>query len=438
MGEKKINNKKYGLFAATIFGVNSMIGSGIFLLPASLYNNMGPSSILTVFIDILIVLLFAFCFADASGYISKNGGAYQYAKLAFGNFVGFNVGFLGWITSIIGWSAMAMGFAELMISLLPNLNEVVNIRVIIATCLIVTLVIINNFGSGISNYLSSTITIAKLIPLVGFSVVSLFFIHYGLQLRNFSPFFQLKTDNSFISSLNNNALLLFYGFLGFETLPIIAGQVKQPQKNIPKAVIMSTFIVAIIYFLIILGTIAILGNDTNGGAPVQRAFTKMIGPAGGLIISIGALISVGGLNMSAAISIPPIAQSLVKDSLLPKKLGTVNRWDSPYLCALLSSSLAIGLVLSGSFEQLVTLGVLMFFVQYIPTALAVIVFKRRSTINKEDNVFSLPFGSLIPILAVASSFWILSSATLVNILFLIGSLLVASLLYYCNYTVKKK
>lgn len=432
MSEKKELSKKqkYGAFAAIIFGVNSMIGSGIFLLPEQLYVNLGPASIVTIFIDVIVVLLFAFCFADVAGYVDKNGGAYQYAKLAFGKFVGFDVGFLGWVSCVIGWSAMAMGFSELAIALFPNLESVANVRVIIAITLIISLSILNNFGNNISKYIGTTVTLAKLIPLISFSVAALFFIKYGLDHGSFTPFVQAPKGTSFISGLNSNALILFYGFIGFETLPIIAGEVKDPKKNVPKAVILSTLIVSAIYFLIIFGTIAMLGNKTVGGAPVQRAFTMMVGPIGGLIVSVGAIISVGGLNNVSAVSIPRMIQTLSNDSLMPKQIAKENRWGSPYIASIITAVFACLLVLSGTFETLVGLSVLMFFVQYIPTALASIYLRKSGRLEKVAGSFSLPFGNVIPVLAILTSFWILSSTTLPNILFLVSSIIVASVIYY--------
>lgn len=428
-----MDNKKtkYGILAATMFGISSMIGSGIFLLPARLYVNLGPASILTVFIDIVIVLLFAFCFAEAAGYVdNKNGGAYQYSKLAFGELAGYSVGFLGWVSCVIGWSAMAMGFSELFLALFPNLVEITSIKSIIAVILIVSLSIVNNFGNRISKYIGSTIYIAKLIPLITFSIATIFFIKYGIVEGNFTPFIQLPENTSIIEGLTTNALILFYGFIGFETLPIIANEVYDSQKNLPKAVILSTLIVSGVYFLIILGTIAMLGTNTASTNPVQQAFSMMIGPIGGLIVSIGAIISVGGLNNISAVSIPRMAQTLADDGLLPKKMSLINKWESPYFSAIITAIIACSLVITGSFEKLVGLTVLMFFVQYIPTAFAVVKFKTNPTFKKIQEGFNLPFGITIPVLAIIFSFLILASSAIKDIIFLICAVILSIILYF--------
>ncbi|EEL2954825.1 amino acid permease [Salmonella enterica] len=100
-----INNTsaKFGLIGAVIYGVNSIIGSGIFLLPGELYKLTGPASIIMILIDVFVVLCFALCFAECSKYFDKNGGAYQYAKYSMGELAGFNIGILGWLTNVIGW-----------------------------------------------------------------------------------------------------------------------------------------------------------------------------------------------------------------------------------------------------------------------------------------------------------------------------------------------
>ncbi|MGL4390344.1 MAG: APC family permease, partial [Carnobacterium maltaromaticum] len=151
-------NAKFSLGGATLYGINAVVGSGIFLLPRTIYMDLGPASLLAMLFDAVLVLLLAVCFAEVSCYFDKNGGAFQYSKSAFGDFFGFIVGLLGWFVTIIAWSAMASGFAKLLIMAFPALT---GMNTIISIALVITLSIINSTGLKTSKIFTVTITIAK-------------------------------------------------------------------------------------------------------------------------------------------------------------------------------------------------------------------------------------------------------------------------------------
>ncbi|MGJ8731172.1 APC family permease [Listeria aquatica] len=429
MATQTSNEKsKFSLSGATLYGINAVIGSGIFLLPRTIYEGLGPASLIAMLVDVLLVLLLALCFAEVAGYFDKNGGAFQYSKAAFGDFVGFNVGVLGWAVTVIAWGAMAAGFARLFVALVPSFKP---FEMWIAVILIILLSVINSFGVKTSKIFTITITIAKLIPIVAFVVIAIFFIKGGINAGNFTPFVQLEPGKNFLQGMSSSALVVFYAFIGFEALPVVAGEMRNPKKNVPKAIIMSIIIVSLLYFLIIAGTIAQLGNGIlSTDTPVQDAFTKIIGPVGGFIITIGALISVGGLNTGDSMMIPRYACSIAEDGLLPKAFAKKNKHEAPIFSIVVSGILAVLLVMSGSFEQLAQLSVLMRFIQYIPTALSVIALRKKGL---EDPGFKMRFGPFIAVLSVIVSLWIMSSSSLINIIFTMGAICITSILYFVMY-----
>ena len=133
-------NAKFSLGGATLYGINAVIGSGIFLLPRTIYQDLGPASLVAMLLDAVLVLMLAVCFAEVAGYFNKNGGAFQYSKTAFGDFIGFNVGVLGWFVTIIAWAAMAAGFAKLLIQTFPALEGK---NTLISICLVIFLSLIH-------------------------------------------------------------------------------------------------------------------------------------------------------------------------------------------------------------------------------------------------------------------------------------------------------
>ncbi|GEQ49642.1 APC family permease [Tetragenococcus koreensis] len=423
---KVAENAKFGLGGAVLYGINAVVGSGIFLLPKDIYMDLGPFSLIAMLVDVLLVMLLAVCFAEVSGYFDKNGGAFQYSKTAFGNLVGFNVGLLGWFVTIAAWAAMAAGFSRLLIQTFPSLE---GRNVLISVLLVLALSVINTTGIKTSKIFTITITIAKLVPIIAFTLVAVFFVKHGIDVGNFTPFVQLNPDMSMSQAMASTSLTVFYAFIGFEAMPIVAGEMRNPKKNVPKAIVSSISIVSLLYFLIIGGTIAMLGTGIlQSNAPVQDAFVQMVGPAGKWIISIGALISILGLNMGDSLMIPRYGASISDEGLLPKVIAKQNSKGAPYVAIITSAVITIALLFSGSFEQLAELSVVFRFIQYIPTALAVIWLRKKDMPNIPS--FKVPFGPVIPIIAVIVSIWMVAAADLTNLIAGAIGIVVATVMYF--------
>ncbi|MGT2887601.1 APC family permease [Streptococcus didelphis] len=437
MDSEKISAKereeaKFSLGAATLYGINAVIGSGIFLLPQDIYKGLGPASIAVLLGTAILTIMLAVCFAEVSGYFGKNGGAFQYSKRAFGDYIGFNVGFLGWTVTIFAWAAMAAGFAKMFIITFPSF-EGQNIPLSIG--LVILLSLMNIAGLKTSKIFTITATIAKLIPIVAFSLCTLFFIKNGLP--NFRPFLQLEPGTNLLGAISNTAVYIFYGFIGFETLSIVAGEMRDPEKNVPRAILGSISVVSILYMLIIGGTIAMLGSTImTSNAPVQDAFVKMIGPAGAWMVSIGALISITGLNMGESIMVPRYGAAIADEGLLPAAIAKKNKNGAPLVAIFISSAIAIILLLTGSFRDLATFSVVFRFFQYIPTALAVM--KLRKDQPDAKLIFRVPFGPLIPILAVIVSLLMIWGENPMNFVYGLIGVVISSAVYFIMKGLNKK
>ncbi|MCZ0718001.1 APC family permease [Aerococcus kribbianus] len=422
---------KFSLSGATLYGINAVIGSGIFLLPRTIYQDLGPASLVAMAITAILVLLLAICFAEVAGYFDKNGGAYQYTKEAFGDYFAFVVGVLGWFVMILAWAAMAVGFSSLLVTAIPALD---GWNKVISSLLIVGFSVMNLFGIKTSKIFTVTVTIAKLIPIIAFASLSIFFLKGGFDNGSFTPFVQLNPELTLSGAMASTALTVFYAFIGFETLPNVAGEMQNAKQNVPKAIISANSIVAVIYILIIAGTIAMLGRGIlESDAPVHDAFRMMVGPIGFWTISIGAVVSVFGLNMGESIMVPRFGAAIAQDGLLPKKLGELNKNGAPVVAIIFTGILTILLIMSGSFESLAELSVVFRFFQYIPTAIAVLILRKKVAkggSGLEKPSFKVPGGAVIPIIAVIVSIWMVLAANPMNLVFAAIGFVVASVLYF--------
>lgn len=381
---------KFGLWSIVLLGINGIIGTGIFLLPNRAYALMGPSSLLILLFDAFLAGCLALCFAEVAGFFSRNGGPYLYAKAAFGDFVGYEVGVLKLVVTIIAWAAMAVGFATALGAAFPFFAGD-TMKNLIAAVLIGGLTIMNIAGVKISKILNNIMTISKLVPLCVFIAVGLFFVNGS----NFTPFVPTHmADGAFA----NAAITMFFAYTGFEAIAVAAEDFKDPKKDLPRGIILTMIIVTIIYMLVVGISIGILGPDLAvDKAPIQTAFGRAVGPVGAYFILIGTLFSMGGINLAESFIAPRACTSLAEDGMLPAFLNRRTSWGTPWASSVVVAILSILLAWSGSFTTLAAISAVSRFTQYLPTVLSVIVFRRKW--KDRERTYKIPGGIFVPVVA---------------------------------------
>lgn len=420
---------KFGFCSIVLLGINGIVGIGIFLLPNKAYSIIGSASLGVLLFDAVIAGCIALCFAEAASLFTRNGGPYLYAKHALGDFWAFEVGVLKWIVTVIAWAAMAVGFATALGAAVPALSGDFA-KDVISFILIVGLTIVNIFGVNVSKFVNNLITISKLVPLALFIAIGIFFINGA----NFTPVFpqDIYVDGSFAQA----AVLLFFAYTGFEVIAIAAEDMKNPKKNLPRAIIMCMLLVSVLYMAILAVSIGVLGTDlANTKAPVQDAFNVIVGPIGMYIVLVGTLISMGGINFAEAYYAPRVATSMAEDGMLPNALAKRNRYNAPYVAAIVTAIASVLLAWSGSFTTLAAISAVSRFTQYLPTCLAVIIFRRKWA--DKARSYTIPGGYLIPVIAIGTSLWMLAQAQTNQLLWGLGGCIVILPFYY-SYWKKKK
>lgn len=418
---------KFGLWSIVLLGINSIIGTGIFLLPNRAYALMGPSSLLILLFDAFLAGCLALCFAEVAGFFSRNGGPYLYAKAAFGDFVGYEVGVLRLVVTIIAWAAMAVGFATALGAAFPFFAGD-TMKNLIAAVLIGGLTIMNIAGVKISKILNNLMTISKLVPLCVFIAVGLFFVNGS----NFTPFVPTHmADGAFA----NAAITMFFAYTGFEAIAVAAEDFKDPKKDLPRGIILTMIIVTIIYMLVVGISIGILGPDLAvDKAPIQTAFGRAVGPVGAYFILLGTLFSMGGINLAESFIAPRACTSLAEDGMLPAFLNRRTSWGTPWASSVVVAILSILLAWSGSFTTLAAISAVSRFTQYLPTVLSVIVFRRKW--KDRERTYKIPGGIFVPVVAFLTSLWMLSNAKPMQLVWGLGGILVIAP-YYLVYKKKK-
>ncbi len=429
------NKSKLGLFSIVLLGINSIIGSGIFGLPGKAYKLMGPASILVIIFCMILSVLIALCFAEAGSWFKVNGGPYIYAKEAFGDFIGFEVGFMKYVLCIIAWGAMATFFADAVGRVLPFAAAGIG-KGIVTSAMLIALAIMNIMGVNATKIVNNVVTIGKLLPLILFIALGIFFVNGA----NFTPFTIIPEGSTYTGSFMEAAIILFYAYTGFESLPTAAGDMENPEKNIPKAIILVMMLVSLVYVLVMVISTGVLGAElASSTMPVEDAMAKMFGGFGKSIIIAGTIVSVGGINMASSFHTPRAGVALAEQGILPKFFAKRNENGAPYIAVIVSCVLALFIALSGSFMFLLKVSVITRFIQYIPTCISVLVFRKKYA--DRESTFRIPFGPVVPVLATVLSFYLLYRAGIAEpnkIVWGLGGLVIGAFAYFIMKSINKE
>jgi len=383
-----------------------VIGSGVYLLPAAAAALLGPASLWAVLLAGFAVLLLVLCFAEAGSHFDEPGSAYVYTREAFGDFVGFEVGWMTWLARIASVASLSNGFAQALTFLWPDAGAGVP-RVLVLTLSLGLFVWVNVVGVQYGARVAVGLTIAKILPL-------LFFVAIGFWAIDWSLVTPMSAPGT--GGLAEAATLLLFAYAGFENTAAAAGEFRDPKRDVPFALLTMILVVTLLYTLVqlvALGTLPDLATRQEG-APLADSAALLVGAWAGLIMTVGAVISIEGNVGSSLLNGPRYLYALAKDGYGPALLARVHpRYRTPAPAIVTQGGLALALALSGSFTQLAMLSIVARLATYIGTAAAVPVLRRR--LGMKPGAFVVPGGPVIPVLALLLCLAFLASATADNL-----------------------
>ncbi|MFQ5963035.1 MAG: APC family permease [Candidatus Scalinduaceae bacterium] len=412
------------LFDVVCLGINGTVGVGIFLLPGQIAALVGPGAILIYLFCGLLCLAIALCFAEMGGIYQQTGGAYLYARDAFGPLIGFMVGWMIWLSAIIGWATMANGLLLYLRYFSPSLSEGWLAEIIIVV-LILGLSILNFFGVKIGARTINFFTISKLIPIFIFVTWGLFHI----KASSLGPIFTLDVQN-----IGEAIVIALFAYTGFEHMSVPAGEMKKPRKDIPIAFFLIILGVTLIYTLVQTVATGTFPGLAQSEKPLADAASSFLGSTGGILIAIGALLAIAGVNSGIALTGPRNLYALSIDGFLPKMFSKIHpKFHTPYIAISVNAFLTLVLSLTGTFKHLVIASVLVSLLQYIPTCLAVIVLRRKRP--NAPRSYTIPGRYIIPCLGLLTCFWLLFQVKLIVIIMTFAGIILSLPFYFLR---KKK
>src|SRR5688500_10447172 len=331
--------RELGKWDLTAIGVNQVIGSAIFFLPSQVAVQIGAWSPIAFLAIGGASLLVALCFAEVGSRFERTGGPYLYTRAAFGRFVGFEVGWMQWVTrvtsqaSIVNAIALALGFYS------PAFTSGAG-RALTITVITLVLGWINLRGIRLSAFTINLFTVAKLLPLTFFIVVGLWFI----DVTRVVP-----AGDVSLPQLSAAALLLIFAFGGYDVIGVPAGEAANPRAHLPFAFVATIIAVTAIMTLAQVVAIGTLPNLTASKTPLADASSLFAGATGALLMSAGAVVSMTGNNLGAVLTGSRMLFALAENQELPRFFMKIHpEYRTPSNAVIFTTLVALMLALSGS------------------------------------------------------------------------------------------
>lgn len=383
---------------------NDVIGSGVYLLPAAAALSLGAASVWAVLAAGALVLMLVLCFAEAGSMFDKPGGAYVYTREAFGDFVGFEVGWMTWIARLTSTASLSAGCAQAVTGVWSGAADGAG-RSLTIILVLLALTTINVAGVKHGARAAVVLVVSKILPLLLLIGVGVFAIHWDRVFPVPMPT---------LEGLGNAGLLLLFAYAGFENTAAAASEFKNPRRDVPFALIVMIMGVTILYTLIQLVALGVVPDLGTRETPLADAAAMFFGGFGAWLLTVGAVLSIFGTTNNTVLSGARYLYALGERRQLPGVFAGVHpRFRTPYVALITQSAIALPLALSGTFAELAALSVIARMVTYIGTAAAIPVLRRK--IPATDRTIRLPGGPAIPILALVVCVAFLTTATMRNL-----------------------
>ena len=393
--------KSLGLAAAFSTVVGVVIGSGVFFKPQAIYTatNGAPGlGILAWILGGLITIAGGLTATEVSAAIPKTGGMMIYIEEIYGKRYGF---LTGWMQTVLFFpgtiAAVAVIFAQQASELLGSTSNNMKMVLPIAIGIILLTALLNTIGSSFGGSIQTVATLGKLVPLV---LIIIFGFTKGNSTSILTP--MVGEGVNPVTTLGQVLIATLFAYDGWINVGAIAGEMKDPGKDLPKAIVGGLSLVMAVYLAINVAYlwVAPASSLANVTSPASLVATKLFGPIGGKLISAGILISVFGTLNGYLLTGPRVVYALTKEKLLPGSniLSKVNKGGSPYNSILLISILACIYALTGQFNLLSDLTIFAVWVFYVLTFIGVIILRK----TKPDlyRPYKVPGYPVIPIIAI--------------------------------------
>jgi len=409
-----------GIAGAAILVLNSIIGAGIFALPATVSARAGALSPWLFLVVGLLVITIVLTFAELASYFKESGGPVLFTTTAFGPLVGFSTGWILFISRMTAFAANTTVMALYLGAVWPWFQTGLG-RTVLITFICSLLTWVNFIGLKEGLRTMAIITVFKITPI-------LLLIALGLQDVSGATLFPATMPT--IDDLGGTTLLLIYAFVGFESATIMSGETKNPKETLPRALVFTPIAVGIFYFLIVIVFISVLPDPGAPGMTLIDVGRELMGSPGAQLITLAAVFSIGGNLSSIMLAVPRLPFALAEKRLLPRWFGHIHhKHATPSNSILMLGGLGLAFALSGSFVWLATASSLTRLISYVLCIGSLPIIRKKASEQELREAYRLKGGYTIPIIALLVCLFIGAQSELQSWL-VTGGLLAVGLVFY--------
>ena len=381
--------------------INIVIGAGIFVLPAIVAAGLGSASIFAYLFCGFLIILMMLCYAEVGSKITDTGGVYTYIEKSFGRYPGFLTAILFLLATITANAAVANAIADIISKLFPFFQGEF-IRIVFFFILFSGLAYINVMGVKKGVAFVKIITILKIAPL-------LFIIFIGFKDVDITNLYWESIPS--INEVGETSLILFFAFTGAGSALSVSGEVRNPNKTIPRGILLSILTVLIIYILVQTVAQGVLGSSLPSFVenPLGEVASHIFGPIGFTLLTIGAGVSMFGNLSGMILSVPRVLFAASSDRIIPiKKLSLIhNKYTTPYVSIIVYASLGFLLASAGGFKHLAIISSASALLISLGISIATIKLRRDKNFASDSKTFKIPGGYTVPILSSLFILWFL-------------------------------
>jgi APA family basic amino acid/polyamine antiporter len=421
--------RNVGLFGAASVGIANIIGAGIFVVSGVAAGLAGPSVILSFLLAGFIALMTALSSAELASFITETGASYAFTKRAFGRFLSFLVGWFKYFDYIAGAAAVSVGFAAYFTALFGLTSALPLLLAAIGLPIVFT--ILNLIGAKESAYATSIMVLIKVFALVLLMFLAGFYLIQFFNIEKFTPFFPNGITGTF-----NGAAIIFFAFLGFNTVAMMSEETKEPERTIPKALVLAFIVTFILYVGIAFFEVGILDWQKLGtsASPLEdlaiavsknRVFIDFI--------AFSALIATASVVLSSLIGGTRASFAMGRDRVLPGQFDKISkRFRTPYF-SVIFGGLIISILAGIFYSDIDTIASVVNFgslFTYLFVHLSLI--KLRKSKPEIKRPFRVPLYPAVPIMGAASCillmYYLSDNAKIASVLWFLAGLLVFAIM----------
>ena len=386
--------------------MGNMIGSGIFLLPAALAR-FGGVSLIGWLVSTAGALMLALVFARLARIDPAAGGPYAYTRRAFGDLAAFLVAWGYWISMWTSLGALAVALVGYLAALVPQINATPAVAAGAALIAVWTLVAVNVIGARAAGWVQVVTTVLKLLPLVLVTAVG---------LAHFDPSHFEIADASvrtLATSVPAAATLTLWAFLGLESATVPAESIERPDISIPRATLVGTVLVAVVYIASTIGVMSLLPRETLSisTAPFVDAVSAQVGPWAAGVVAAGAALSCFGALNGWTLLVGQLPLAVARDGLFPRIFARISRRGTPAAGLMIAGVLTTALVLLNYTRGLVELFTFFILLSTLNTLIPYVFSSLALFLLPERGRDTLPRGiAAAAVMAFAYSIWAMAGA----------------------------